>query len=111
MENDKVFILLQITHTMLKIKKISEVIGKQVYTSDGDYFGQIEDVNLADNKVDGWKVRIQGSFMQLLGGARGAVIPHQFVKAIGDVVVINRASLPSRDDSVDLAEEAEEPAL
>ncbi len=97
---------------MLKIKKISDIIGKQVYTSDGDYFGQIEDVNLADNKVDGWKVRINGNFMQMLGGARGAVIPHQFVKAIGDVVVINRSSLPSRDDSVDVgAEEAEEPAL
>jgi sporulation protein YlmC with PRC-barrel domain len=95
---------------MLKIKKISEIIGKQVYTSDGDYFGQIEDVNLSDNKVDGWKVRINGSFMSMLGGARGAVIPHQFVKAIGDVVVVNRASLPN-NDSTDVAEEAEEPAI
>ena len=96
---------------MLKIKKISEIIGKQVYTSDGDYFGTIEDVNLSDNKVDGWKVRINGSFMTMLGGARGAVIPHQFVKAIGDVVVINRASLPSRDDSDPADAEAEEPAI
>lgn len=94
---------------MLKIKKISEILGKQVYTSDGDYFGTIEDVNLSDNKVDGWKVRINGSFMNMLGGARGAVIPHQFVKAIGDVVVVNRASLPNNDSDVEA--EAEEPAI
>ncbi len=95
---------------MLKIKKISEILGKQVYTSDGDYFGTIEDVNLSDNKVDGWKVRINGNFMNMLGGARGAVIPHQFVKAIGDVVVVNRASLPNRDGSY-VGAEAEEPAI
>ena len=40
---------------MLRIKKISAAVGKHVYTSDGDYFGQIEDVNLLDNKIDGWR--------------------------------------------------------
>ena len=30
-------------------------------------------------------------------GARGVIIPHQFVKAIGDVVVINGANLPISD--------------
>ena len=82
---------------MLRIKKISEVIGKHVYTSEGDYFGQIEDVNLNDNKIDGWKIRVSPGFLASFGGARGVIIPHQFVKAMGDVVVINRGSLPSRD--------------
>lgn len=79
---------------MLRIKKITEVLGKHVYTSEGDYFGQVEEVNLVDNKVDGWKIRISSGIMSSIGGARGVIIPHQFVKAIGDVFIINKASLP-----------------
>ncbi len=84
---------------MLRIKNISEILGKHVYTSDGDYFGQIEEVNLADNKIDGWKIRIGNSFLSMFGGARGVVVPHQFVKAIGDVFIINKASLPEKEGS------------
>lgn len=86
---------------MLKIKKISEVMNKHVYTADGEYFGQVEDVNLMDNKVDGWKIRVNGSFISSLGGARGVIIPHQFVKAIGDVFVITGSSIPSKSEGVD----------
>lgn len=83
---------------MLRIHKALEVVGKHAYTSEGDYFGQVEEVNLVDNKIDGWKVRVSGGFIGLLGGARGVIIPHQFVKAIGDVVIVNKASLPVRDE-------------
>jgi len=55
---------------MLRIKKMTEAVGKHVYTSDGDHFGQIDDVNLVDNKIDGWKIKISGGFMNVLGGAR-----------------------------------------
>ena len=34
---------------MLKIKKTTEVIGKPVYSSEGDFFGQVEELNLIDN--------------------------------------------------------------
>ncbi len=87
---------------MLKIKKVSEVMNKHVYTADGEYFGQVEDVNLMDNKIDGWKIRVNGSFISSLGGARGVIIPHQFVKAIGDVFVITGSSIPSKSDSIDM---------
>ena len=79
---------------MLKIKKVSEIVGKHVYTSEGDYFGQVEEVNLTDNKIEGWKVKIGSSFLSMFGGARGVVIPHQFVKAIGEVIIVNKGSLP-----------------
>ena len=97
---------------MLKIKKMSEVIGKHVYTSDGDYFGQIEDVSLLDNKIDGWKIKLSGGIMGLLGGAKGVIIPQQFVRAIGDIFIVNRGSLPLRDEmtsseSMDLSESQE----
>jgi|SRR3989338_1651993 len=84
---------------MLRIHKANEMMGKHVYTSEGDYFGQIEEVNVVDNKVDGWKIRVSGGFLNVLGGARGVVIPHAFVKSIGDVFIVNRGSLPSKDDA------------
>lgn len=80
---------------MLKIKKISEVLGKRVFTDAGDFFGEVEEVNLVENKIDGWRIRVSGGAASMLGGARGVIVPHQFVKAIGDVVVINRSSIPS----------------
>lgn len=84
---------------MLRVKNISDVLGKKVYTSEGDFFGQIEEVNLYDNKIEGWKIRVATNFANALGGARGVIIPHQFVKAIGDVFIINKGNLPGRDDA------------
>jgi sporulation protein YlmC with PRC-barrel domain len=88
---------------MLRIKKMTEAVGKHVYTSDGDYFGQVDDVNLVDNKIDGWKIKLSGGFMDLLGGARGVIIPQQFVKAIGDIFIVNKTSLPMRNEQMDLS--------
>ena len=92
---------------MLRIKKLSEVIGKKVFTDGGDLFGVIEEVNLVDNKIDGWRIVVdRGSGMlPLLGGARGIIVPHQFIKAMGDVVLINRNAVPAQqDDELDLDE-------
>lgn len=88
---------------MLRVKKISEAVGKQVYTSEGDYFGVVEEANLVDNKIEGWRIRVGGSLAGTLGGARGVIIPHQFVKAMGDVLIINKASMPSQSEPMDVA--------
>ena len=96
---------------MLKIKKLTEVIGKKVYTDTGDFFGEIEESNLVENKVESWRIKIVGSMGSFLGGARGVIIPHQLVRAIGDVVIISRASLPLEEgeetveETVDLSTE------
>ena len=83
----------------IKIKKISEIIGKRVYTDSGDYFGEVEEANLVENKVDSWRIKVSGGIGSFLGGARGVVIPHQFVKAIGDVCVVSKASLPMQEEA------------
>jgi len=92
---------------MLKIKKISDVVGKRVYTDAGDFFGEVEEVNLIGNKIQGWRIRISGAAAGLLGGARGVIIPHDFVKAVGDVFVISKVSIPSREETADLTESVE----
>lgn len=79
----------------MRIKKISEVLGIKVYTDSGDFFGEIEEANLFENKVDGWRIKVGGSVMSLIGGARGVIIPHQFVRAVSDIFIINKTALPS----------------
>ena len=83
---------------MLKIKKISETIGKDAYVDTGDFLGQVEGVTLSENKIDGWRIKVSGAMGQLIGGARGIIVPHQFIKAVGDVFIINRASLPFKEE-------------
>lgn len=85
----------------MRVKKITEVLGTKVYTDSGDFFGEIEEANLYENKVDGWRIKVGGSVISLIGGAKGVIIPHQFVKAIGDVFIINKTALPNPDSSLD----------
>jgi len=91
---------------MLRMRRIKEMIGIKVFTDSGDYFGEIEEVNLMDNKVDGWRIRIarESSLAPFLGGARGLIIPHQFVKAIGDVVIVSRSAVPAKEENEEIAE-------
>ncbi|MBU0957330.1 MAG: PRC-barrel domain-containing protein [Nanoarchaeota archaeon] len=86
---------------MLRVKKVSDVLGKKVFTDAGDIFGEIEEVNLGENKVDSWRIKVVSSMASYIGGARGVIIPHQFVKAIGDVVIVSRTALPIRDEEVE----------
>ena len=81
----------------MRVKKITEVVGAKVYTDSGDFFGEVEEVNLHENKIDGWRIRVGSGVTSLIGGARGVIIPHQFVRAISDIFIISRGALPSQD--------------
>ena len=81
----------------MRIRKITEVIGSKVYTDSGDFFGEVEEANLQENRLDGWRIRVGGSVLSLIGGARGVIIPHRFVKAINDVVIISKSALPTQE--------------
>lgn len=85
---------------MLKIKKMSDVIGKRVYTDGGDLFGVVEELNLLDNKIDGWRIVVsrESGMSSLLGGARGIIVPQQFIKAVGDVILINKSAVPVKEE-------------
>ncbi len=85
----------------MRVRKITDTIGLKVYTDSGDFFGEIEEANLHENKVDGWRIKVGGSVVSLIGGARGVIIPHQFVKAISDVVIINKSALPNPESDLE----------
>ena len=85
----------------MRIKKITSVLGTKVYTDSGDFFGEVEEANLSENKIEGWRIKVGGSVISLIGGARGVIIPHQFVKAISDIFIINKSALPSQDSDME----------
>ena len=98
---------------MLRIKRLSEVVGLRVYTDTGDLFGMVEEINLVDNKIDGWRIVVarESGMVEVLGGARGIIVPHQFIKAIGDVVIINRNAVPVRAEESDVSLEDSEESM
>jgi len=85
----------------MRIRKISDILGMKVYTDSGDYFGEVEEVNLSDNKIDGWRIRVGGSVVSLIGGAKGVIIPHQFIKAIGEIFIVNKSAMPSSESETE----------
>ena len=82
---------------VLKLKRISETYAMKVFTDTGEFFGEIEESILTQNKVFGWRIRAtKGSFLgKVLGSAKGVIVPHQLVKSVGDVMIINKAAVPS----------------
>ncbi len=82
---------------MLRMKRISEVYNMKVFTEDGDYFGDVEEALLSENKVSAWRVRAtRNSYLsKVVGNAKGVIVPHQLVKNIGDVMLISRQAVPS----------------
>ena len=85
----------------MRRKKITDVGGAKVYTDSGDLFGEIEEANLVENKISGWRIKVGGGITSLIGGARGVIIPHQFVRAISDIFIINKSALPSGDSGIE----------
>jgi len=82
---------------MLNVKKVSETYDMKVFTDRGDYFGDIEESILTMNKVFGWRVKAtrNSSLGKVLGGVKGVIVPQQLVKAIGDIMIISNAAIPS----------------
>jgi len=87
----------------LKIKNLSDAYNMQVFTDAGDYFGDIDEAVLQGNKVAGWRIRAtKNSFLtRILSGARGVVVPHQLVRAIGDIMIISKNAVPSYEEQLE----------
>ncbi len=93
----------------MRVRKITEVIGLRAFTDSGEFFGEVEEANLKDNRIDGWRIKVGGNVVSLVGGARGVIIPHQFVKAISDVFIINKTAMPTSGGMESMTEVEEVP--
>lgn len=85
---------------VLNVKKVSDVYDMKVFTDQGEYFGDIEETILTTTKVFGWKVKStkNSTLARILGGAKGVIVPHQLVKAIGNIMIISKAAIPSYEE-------------
>ena len=85
---------------MLKVKKVSDVYDMKVFTDGGEYFGDVEESIITTNKIFGWRVRAtkNSSLTRILGGAKGVIVPHTFVKAIGDIMLVSKNAVPSYEE-------------
>ncbi len=81
----------------LKTKKVTQAYDMKVFTDDGLYFGDVEEAIVSSNRVFGWRVKsTRNSYLtKVLGGAKGVIVPHQLVRAVGDVFIISRSAIPS----------------
>ena len=66
----------------------SELIGMQVYTSQGVFLGTISNlvVEVDDNKVQG--LFINNTNPLLVEGSKAVNVPFRWISAIGDVVIL-----------------------
>ncbi|MEK6901666.1 MAG: hypothetical protein AABX37_04945 [Nanoarchaeota archaeon] len=88
------------------MRKVTESYDLKVFTDSGDYFGDIEDGIVASNRISGWKIKAtKNSYLsKVLGSARGVIVPHQMVKAVGDVLIISRNAVPTGSGEEQAAE-------
>ncbi|MBI2499506.1 PRC-barrel domain-containing protein [Candidatus Woesearchaeota archaeon] len=81
----------------LNLKKVIDIYEMKVFTDQGDYFGDVEETILGANKIFGWRIRAtkNSSLSRILGGAKGVIVPHQLVKAIGNIMIISKTAIPT----------------
>lgn len=82
---------------MLKVKRMTQVYDMKVFTDGGDYFGDVEEGIITSNKVFGWRVKAtrNSSLAKMLGNAKGVIVPHRLVRAVGDIMIINKTAVPT----------------
>lgn len=91
---------------MLKVKRMTQVYDMKVFTDNGDYFGDIEEGIITSNKVFGWRVKAtrNSSLAKMLGSAKGVIVPHRLVRAVGDIMIINKTAVPTYQDEEEAPE-------
>ncbi len=74
-------------------QEITSLVGREVYTNNGVFVGEIEDVRLDLDAECVTGLALGETNYELFGdratGARGVMVPYRWVRAVGDVVLVN----------------------
>lgn len=70
------------------LEEISELIGLQVYTNQGVFLGNVNNlvVNVENGEVDG--LFVQETNPLLVEGSRSVSVPYRWIQSVGDIVVL-----------------------
>ncbi|ELY38490.1 PRC-barrel domain-containing protein [Natronorubrum tibetense] len=74
-------------------QEITSLVGREVYSNNGVFVGEVEDLRL---NVDGQTVTglalgdlNNQLFTDASRGGQGVIVPYRWVRAVGDVILIN----------------------
>ena len=74
-------------------QEITTLVGREVYSNNGVFVGEVEDVrlNIDASAVTGLALGELNTelFSEVVDGGNGVMIPYRWVRAVGDVVLIN----------------------
>jgi len=91
-------------------EEITSLVGREVYSSNGVFVGEIEDIqlDLDARAVTGLALAELNRelFAGQASGSTGVIVPYRWVRAVGDVVLIN--DVIERYDAGESDEEASE---
>jgi sporulation protein YlmC with PRC-barrel domain len=70
------------------LEEISELVGLQVYTHDGIFLGNINNlvVDIDDSQVEG--LFIGDTNPLLVEGSRAVSVPYRWIQSVGDIVIL-----------------------
>jgi sporulation protein YlmC with PRC-barrel domain len=74
-------------------QEITTLVGREVYTNNGVYIGQVEDLRLDLDSEEVTGLALHKLNNDLFGpeerSARGVIVPYRWVQAVGDVILVN----------------------
>ena len=74
-------------------QEITNLVGREVYTNDGVFLGEVEDLrlNIDQQQVTGLALHDLNRelFKQEHREAQGVIVPYRWVQSVGDVVIVN----------------------
>ena len=74
-------------------QEITNVVGREVYSNNGVFVGEVEDVRLDLDRESVTGLALSELSQELFGdrvpATKGVMIPYRWVRAVGDVILIN----------------------
>jgi sporulation protein YlmC with PRC-barrel domain len=74
-------------------QEITALVGREVYSNNGVFVGEVEDVRLDLDGVQVTGIALHRINSELFGdratGNRGVIVPYDWVQAVGDVVLVS----------------------
>ena len=74
-------------------QEITSLVGREVYSNNGIFVGEVEDLrlNLDGQAVTGLALTNLNAelFAEETNGARGVIVPYRWVRAVGDIIIVN----------------------
>ncbi len=93
----------------INVKNLSEMFGKDVFTTKGTYCGKVGDVKVNLNKFRVRSLVIEaarGSYLaEIVGGKRGIIVPYQMVQSVDDIVIVKHITPPAIKEPEEVEED------